>query len=77
LEALPHYGGCHVDDAVSNFSIPYEISRSEWLKHNMASKSESQDDWSEVALLFDLVCRSSLLHCSFWRGKDFGNLFFL
>lgn len=77
MEGLPPYGGCHFDDEVSHFSIPYEIARSEWEEHNMASKSESLGDCYEAALLCDLVCRSSLLDCSFWRGKDFGNLFFL
>lgn len=37
--------------------------------HNMASKSESQSDCYEVALLCDLVCRNSLFDCSFWRAK--------
>lgn len=61
-EGLLCYGGCHLDDEVSNFPVPYEIPRSEWLdEHNMASKSESQDDydyscsllwWLPAGLLF-------------------------
>lgn len=55
-EGLLCYGGCHFDDEVSNFLVPYEISRSEWLAgHSMASKCESQDDY---------YCSCSLLYCA-------------
>ena len=45
LAGAVSYGDYHSDGEVSNFLVPYEISRSEKLKHNIwQNRSESPGD---------------------------------
>lgn len=45
-----------------NFLVPYEISRSEWLEHHRANKSESLSDCYETASSVILEARAPCLN---------------
>lgn len=58
LEGQLCCGGCHLDDEVSNFSVPHEIPRSEWSVGTEYGKQEWVTGWMECS-----CCGSSLWLC--------------